>query len=172
MTADTICVATTVSGRPCRAHAMRGSTLCARHVNPAGNRTKLTPEVVEAVVLSLRTGGYVTVACRAAGISTTTYGDWMQRGKAESSGPHHDFRERVERAKAEGEVRNVAVISRAAGESWQAAAWLLERMYPERWGKVSVRLREESEPEPVVRTEHDPFGEVDELAERRRRPAS
>lgn len=132
----------------------------------------MSPEVVEAVVQALRAGAYITVACRAAGISRQTYGDWMRRGEAESAGAYHDFRERVERAKAEGEIRNVAVISRAANESWQAAAWLLERMYPERWGKVSVRLREESEPEPTVVTEHDPFGEVDELAEARRRRIS
>ena len=52
------------------------------------------------------------------------------------------------------------------------AAWLLERMYPERWGRVSTQLRlAEPPPESAVPAEADPFEEVDELAEARRRRA-
>jgi hypothetical protein len=88
--------------------------------------------------------------------------------------PFRAFRERMEEAKARGEVRNVAVIAKAATDgSWAAAAWLLERQHPERWGKPSVREREAGAGEATgdvsaqVETEPDPFREVDELAQKR-----
>ncbi len=40
-------------------------------------------------------------------------------------------------------MRDVAVIATAAKENWQAAAWRLERKFPERWGrrqKVDAQL--------------------------------
>jgi hypothetical protein len=37
------------------------------------------------------------------------------------------------------EVALVAGISVAAAGSWQAAAWLLERQHPERWGNLAER---------------------------------
>jgi hypothetical protein len=46
----------------------------------------------------------------------------------------------------------------------------LERQYPERWGRVSVRYRDDDIPTgalPDVPIEQDPFAEVDELAKRR-----
>ncbi len=151
---------------------MAGSELCSTHLSPRrgpGRPSLLTPEVADTIVTSLRAGNYIQVACRSAGISRQAYGDWMRKG-AQKPGPYRQFRERVERALAEGEVRNVALISQAAKESWTAAAWLLERMYPERWGRVSTRLRLElGEPQTVTVEEHDPFEEVDELAEARRR---
>jgi hypothetical protein len=39
-----------------------------------------------------------------------------------------------------GEAALVAGITRAASEHWAAAAWLLERRWPERWG-LSQRAR-------------------------------
>ncbi|MGZ4254810.1 MAG: hypothetical protein ACXVS6_22675 [Solirubrobacteraceae bacterium] len=61
----------------------------------------------------------------------------------------------------------VARVAQAAQHNWRAAAWLLERRHPERWGRGA-------EPAPAF-PGGDPFAEVDELAQRRRgrpRPAS
>ena len=63
------------------------------------------------------------------------------------------------------EWRLVAHVARAARTNWRAAAWMLERRYPERW-------LHGAEPEPVLPDGSDPFAEVDELARRRRPPAS
>ncbi len=59
------------------------------------------------------------------------------------------------------EAQLAAGIARAATADWRAAAWLLERIAPERWD----RARREADPSPL------PVGawaEVDELASRRR----
>jgi hypothetical protein len=152
---------------------MRGAELCSTHLNPRGGRpTLLTVEVGEMIANALRAGNYVQVACRAAGVSRQAFGDWMRRGQREA-GPYRDFRERIEKALAESEVMHVARISQASKESWQASAWLLERQFPERWGRVSTRLRldlaGETPAAQLPPEESDPFEEVDELAEARRR---
>jgi hypothetical protein len=98
----------------------------------------------------------------------------MRRGRTglPADEPYRELRERIHQAQAEGEVRNVAQIAKAATDSWAAAAWLLERQHPTRWGRVSTRLRLEAADDerdaPVNVDTDDPFAEVDELAERRR----
>ena len=59
----------------------------------------------------------------------------------------------------------VAYIATQARSQWIAAAWLLERQYPARWG--AGRRFDESELAPVLDPD-DPFEEVDMLAARRR----
>lgn len=170
------CVATTRAGRPCANAAMHGAERCAAHLGRAvGPETALTDEITDRLVLMLRAGNYIDVACRAAGIAKATYHKWMALGRSQA--PRHTahrlFRERVQRASSEGETVNVAVIASAARSNWQAAAWLLERQAPERWGRVSVRARDGVAPlaVPEIATADDPFAEIDELAEVRRRKA-
>lgn len=154
---------------------MIGSALCASHLRLTARPSLLTPQLADELVQLLQAGNYVAVACRAVGISAKTFRDWMKRGatSAAKNAPYRELRERVDRARAQGESRHVAVVTKAAiAGSWQASAWLLEREYPERWGRVSVRVRDESAPEeplPAASADDDPFSEVDELAERRRR---
>ena len=61
-------------------------------------------------------------ACARAGISQDTFGRWRKQSA--------DFAEEVKKAEAEAIARNVTVIQKAAGTSWQAAAWWLERRHP------------------------------------------
>jgi hypothetical protein len=69
-------------------------------------------------------------------------------------------------ARVLAEERLVAQVAAGAKTNWRAAAWLLERRYPERWGPV--RRQDDQEPgAPVVRPD-DPFAEVDQLAAKRR----
>jgi len=52
-----------------------------------------------------------------------------------------EFSDALKRAMAECEVRDLGRIEKAAGAGvWQAAAWRLERRYPERWGRRRVEL--------------------------------
>lgn len=170
------CPMTTAAGEQCRNRIMVGSDRCYVHAvgvpATAGRPGLLTPEVADLLVASLRYGNYVTVATRAAGVNWDTFKGWMQRG-ATGEEPYAQLKERVERARAEGQVRHVAIVSRAAETDWRASTWLLERQWPEMWGGVSVRVRAETEGQPEVEelVETDPFAEFDELADRRSRRA-
>ncbi len=102
--------------------------------------SKLTPETQRRIYQAIRAGNYKEVACQFAGISGTTLRNWVNRGK-ESREKGNDkcryyyFLRGLEEAEAEAEVRNVAVIQKAAEKQWQASAWILERRHPERWAR-------------------------------------
>lgn len=100
-----------------------------------GRPTKFTPETKEKILTALRAGNYRQVACRYAGISHQTLRNWINR--AEEGDPAYvEFVEALEKAEADAEVADLALIRRAAGDgAWQAAAWIRERKNPERWGR-------------------------------------
>lgn len=99
-----------------------------------GRPTKLTPEVQDRIIQALKAGNYVETAAEYAGIGKTTFYRWMARGEQASRGIYREFRDAVMRARAEAEARNVAIIQKAAPDDWRAAAWWLERAFPDRWG--------------------------------------
>jgi hypothetical protein len=104
-----------------------------------GRPTKLTPEVQDKIVAAIRAGNYQETAASYAGISEKTFYEWMNRGLSDDPSESHfgEFREAVEKAKAAAEVRDVILIDKAAQDgSWQAAAWKLERKFPNKWGRV------------------------------------
>jgi len=103
--------------------------------------TKLTADVEEKVVRAIRAGNYPEVAARHAGVHPSTYYRWMERGglggDAVEDDPYRHFCAEVERAIADAEAAEVGLIVQAArGGTWQAAAWLLEHRFPERWGRT------------------------------------
>jgi hypothetical protein len=171
-----VCGQPTANGTPCKRRAMLGADRCSSHLGLAGRPTLLTPELGDRLVLMLSAGNYLHVALAAVSVGAQTFRDWMARGLSGklADEPFRELRERVEQARAEGEVRLVTSIARAAQDDWRAALALLEREYPDRWGPVSVRTRDVEPPEQPVLTvpdADDPFAEVDELAARRRRSA-
>lgn len=104
---------------------------------PMGRPTKLTADIQEKVVAAINAGNYQETAAAYAGIGTTTFYRWMEQG-ADPDAPqiYRDFREAVENARAQAEVRHVALITQAAQSgTWQASAWYLERSHPQRWGR-------------------------------------
>jgi hypothetical protein len=169
------CDELTAAGDPCKAYAVEGSTKCAAHLGRVGRKSALTPELRDQLLTMLRAGNYLNVACVAVGITRQTFQEWMTRGKSDEpkDAVFRELRVAVAEARAKGEARNVARIAAAAAENWQAAAWLLERQYPERWGRASVRTRDEAPPPAQPEDpERDAFAEVDELAAARRKRSS
>lgn len=60
------------------------------------------------------------------------------------------FAAMVEKARAMAEVANVRIIQQASKDSWQAAAWLLERTHPERYARRDrLALEGSAEGEPI-----------------------
>lgn len=106
----------------------------------AGRKSKLTPDLMTEFVKLLSEGNYIDTVCHAVGISPPTYYNWRSRGQAVSSGIYREFYERTEQATAKAEGAYLGVIKDAAKSgTWQAAAWYLERRYPERWGRRDYR---------------------------------
>lgn len=128
---------------------------------PAGRPTKLTPEVLEDVRRLLPTALYLETVGDYLGIGRTSIHRWLKRGAKEkhrlernsSAKPRKkeaiylEFWNVYKRALAEGELYSIGVIRKASttqvnaeGEvmqqgQWQAAAWQLERRFPDRWGR-------------------------------------
>lgn len=100
-----------------------------------GRPTKLTPALQAKVVEAIRAGNYIETAAAYAGVSKVTLYDWMRRGNEQKSGRFREFLNAVEKALGDSEARDVALIGKAAGEDWKAAAWRLERRFPDRWGR-------------------------------------
>lgn len=99
-------------------------------VSEKGGITKYTEQVRETILNHIRAGNYVGVACRAAGISTTTLKNWLIE--------YPDFKVSVDEARAESEARDIEFINGV--DSWQARAWKLERRHPERWGRLERKV--------------------------------
>jgi len=115
-----------------------------------GRPTDLTPQVQAKIVQAIVGGNANVVAAAYAGIGESTYYAWLDRGRKEvtrlasspwarpraTEMPFLEFLEAIEKAQADAEARNVALIAKAAQDgTWTAAAWWLERKYPERWGR-------------------------------------
>ena len=101
-----------------------------------GRLTKLTAEVQQRICDALRTGNFLDTAAAYAGVEKTTLHAWLRRGRRASGGVYREFASAVDRALAQAEARDVALIAKAASEgSWQAAAWRLERRFSERWSR-------------------------------------
>jgi transposase len=101
---------------------------------------KLTDEITERIAMLIRAGNTVEIAAAATGISQATFYAWMERGSRDgrSDARFREFRDTVETARNDAEAILVTRIAKAAsGGSWSAAAWLLERRFPERWDKTA-----------------------------------
>jgi len=170
-----LCTATTKSGKPCRSRAMEGSTLCAAHLGVAAGPSieRVTDELIELLVAMLRAGNLLHVAARAAGVPRSTLYAWLDEGaRTNSHAKLRELRERVTRARAEGQVHLVAQIANAAPSDWRAAAWLLARGYPDEWAaRTASDDRTPLVVEPAARDD-DPFAEIDELAAKRQARAA
>jgi hypothetical protein len=97
-------------------------------------KSKLTPELQEKLLNLLRRGNYIETAAACVGIHKDTFYAWMKRG-SRGDKRFAAFVEAVHRAMAESEAMDLAIIQRASANQWQAAAWRLERRFPEKYGR-------------------------------------
>jgi hypothetical protein len=100
-----------------------------------GRPSKLTSEVADRIISSIKSGNFRNTAARWAGIGERTMRDWMTRGEAHPKSPFGSFRRRVMEAEKAAEMRCVAIVMKAAANDAKHAEWWLERKYPQRWGR-------------------------------------
>ena len=99
-------------------------------------KSKLNEELIKQAVKLIEAGNYQKHVAQALGITETTWYRWMQEGEKAKSGLKRKFYESIKKAEARAVLRNVAKILQASQEgNWQAAAWWLERRYPDEWGR-------------------------------------
>ena len=132
-----------------------------RQAKKKGRPTKLNPETQAKICDALRAGNYLETAAAYAGIDKTTLFDWLRKGARAKRGIHKEFSQAVEKAMADAETRDVALIGKAANNgTWQASAWRLERKYPDRWGRRDHHRIDAA----VLTAKVDPNDAVQELA--------
>jgi hypothetical protein len=108
------------------------------------SKSKLDDAATERIFNLIRAGNTLEVAAAAAGIHRATLHRWMKYGKEQERGLYRRFMDEVEKAKADAEARDVALIAKAATADWRAAAWRLERRSPRRYGqKVQISVQAE-----------------------------
>lgn len=121
---------------------------------PAGRPSELTPEIVAQVGPLLRRVLFVETVADQIGVDRITFRRWLkaggrearQRDRGKDPDPkldlHVELCSAVKKALAESQGGYVELIAAAATQQWQAAAWTLERRWPEQWGGNKAELRE------------------------------
>lgn len=99
-----------------------------------GRRTKLTPEVEDKIVTAIRGGCPYRVAAQLAGISESTFYNWIKLGE-EGQPPYAEFLAAVQKANAEIQAKLTFRFSMAADEDWRAARDFLARRWPGDWSE-------------------------------------
>lgn len=113
--------------------------------SPSDPKTKqqdalLTQEVHDTIVRAVRLGNYSDIAAAHAGIHRQVFMRWMRQGASDKKGKFHELYKEVNKALADAEVADLAIIKKASQTQWQAAAWRLERRYKDRWGRNTIEL--------------------------------
>lgn len=125
-----------------------------------GRPTVLTKDIVDRVSGLIMAGAYIETACAACGLAKKLYYEWLKLGEQrrqlaeqleteKNSKVINDIKEKyrmidpiyeqfsdaIQKAVVQAELRDLIRIDEAAVSNWHAAAWKLERKYPDRWGR-------------------------------------
>ena len=99
-------------------------------------KPKLTEKMIETAEKLIAAGNYQRHVAQYLGIDESTCYRWLQKGeRAQQNSLYSKLYKAVKKAEAEAVARNVTIIQKAAQDTWQAAAWWLERKCPEEWGR-------------------------------------
>ena len=101
-------------------------------------RSKYTPKAVEDICTAIRLGATYKLAAAYAGVEFETFRQWRLTKPA--------FSAALKDAEGQAAVTWLARIEQAAKDgTWQAAAWKLERRYPEDYGRTIQDVRHKHE---------------------------
>ena len=127
---------------------------------PLGRKSRLTRELQDALTNFISRGHFETMACAACGVAESTYFRWKELGEdhleeragrkvvVKAKSPYREFREAVEKAKAQAQMLHLENIRASAfateqkdgkthivPKNWTASAWYLERTAPHMFGR-------------------------------------
>lgn len=99
-------------------------------------KTILTRTLINTISKAVGGGANYRTAATAAGVSRRTLFNWRRKGAAESEGLYRELLDQMQRAEAQFITGELSIIQRAGRVSWQASAWLLERRFPDLFGRT------------------------------------
>ena len=125
---------------------------------PVGRPLKLDAAILTQLLAALQAGAYIETAAAYAGLNKDTFYAWLKRGRAAKekaldveSGEINqrkipkierafvEFSDAIEKALADSELLALQQIGAASlAGAWQAAAWRLERKFPQRYGRRAM----------------------------------
>jgi transposase len=119
-------------------------------------RTEMTDDKIEAILRTVRLGLHPDRAAMAHGVSPGTVRSHKKR--------HPEFATAIKEAEAAAEQGFLGRILKHTEKQWTAAAWMLERRWPERWAKREVVIDTTKEDATRLRADLDA---IDRLEGRR-----
>jgi hypothetical protein len=106
-----------------------------------GRKTLLTATLQRGICKLLEAGNTVKTASAAVGISERTFHNWCERNPA--------FLAAIARARAKAKIKLVAIITDAAKIEARHAEWLLERGWPNEYGRPYRELAPQEAENPI-----------------------
>lgn len=104
----------------------------------------MTPEVQTLILEGIRLGLTRERSCNYAGVSVPIFYAFQAKNR--------EFQDEVKRAESRCQAFHLLKIRKAAAEGqWQASGWMLERKWPEEFGKVDrhlIRMQQTTAPLP------------------------
>lgn len=105
---------------------------------PRGGKEKCTAEVIDRAVRLKKAGALDKDIAASCGVTPSTFSIWINSPKSENQ---QKLSQAIKKAEADYYAALEAIVLRAAREqTWQAAAWLLERKRPSDYGSPAHRL--------------------------------
>lgn len=121
-------------------------------------KTKLNQKTKEKIVEAIRDGNTNLIAAKLAGISESTFYNWINKGRESEKGVYRQLVDEIEQAEAEAIAQAVGEVKKAMKEDWKAAGWYLERRDPANWGRKD---RVTAELSGTVKTDHEASQQAD-----------
>jgi len=103
-----------------------------------GRKTLLTPMLQARVCKLLRDGCNIKTACNICGVGETTYHEWKNRGRCGEE-PYASFFSETSRARDAFKADLLNIVVKAAEKEARHAEWLLERYWPNEFGRSEPR---------------------------------
>lgn len=113
-------------------------------IKKAGGRPD-SEERMFKVLDGIKAGMSYEGACGVARVTYNTFLNWRKRGEVETSGKYFKFFQELQHAEAIAEAEQLKKIKKDPDTKY--ACWILERRFPERWGRRDQLKQEISGPE-------------------------
>lgn len=113
--------------------------------------SKLNKELIDEILTYKENGLSDADVCDMVGISQQAFYSWLKEAETGINAINPDkpvsnyalkleLFEGLKRARVAFKAYHVQTITKAAKKSWQAAAWMLERMYPKEFGRIDRQI--------------------------------